>query len=159
MFVEEDTGNGSYQTAAQWTTDTIDLSYHSYPFPDVADDRWRLTVVGLVELPEGERYALRLVADGEVRVFVDGELVISSVDGTDGPREVVAEFRHPPRAWRRYASRCATLAGRSSCGSMVAPPKPRSRRPYRRQWEETVGPCHGPHAMPSTRLRLRPRGR
>lgn len=89
---ERDDGGGRYTAAAEATVEAVDITVPGYPFPDVPDDRWRLVAEGLLEIPADGRYRLEAEFDGELRVFVDGNLAAAAEDPRDGPRRLRAEF-------------------------------------------------------------------
>ncbi len=94
LHFESEEESGSYAVAAAVRTETVDIAVPSYPFPDVPDDRWRLVAEGLLATPADGRYRLELEFDGELRVLVDGNLVVATDDPREGPRRTQVEFEH-----------------------------------------------------------------
>ena len=91
---ESEEESGSYAVAAAVRAETVDIAVPSYPFPDVPDDRWRLVAEGLLAIPADGRYRLEVEFDGELRVLVDGNLVVATDDPREGPRRTRVEFEH-----------------------------------------------------------------
>jgi hypothetical protein len=73
----------------------LELVVPGAPLAGMADDGWSVAAEAAITFQRPGAYGFTLEHEGEVRVFVDGQLVVARADGP-GPQELAVRFEHAP---------------------------------------------------------------